>query len=85
MKRFKITWKGQVTGSHFTDLIEAESFNEALQYFRNMHTPHTEIVKVKASKVKSENSISFWFGVVFGAFGMIVAECLFILILSAFN
>lgn len=38
MKRFKITWRGQLTGSNFTDDVEAETVDEALRYFRDMRT-----------------------------------------------
>lgn len=59
MKRFRITWRGQITDTKFTDDIEAETVDEALQYFRDMHTPHTEIVKITSKQVKTEDSQVF--------------------------
>lgn len=68
-----------ITGIKFTDDVEAETVDEALRYFRGMHIPDTEIVKIKTVRRKPDD-IGFWIGYAIGIMSCIILIVFMIMI-----
>lgn len=74
MKRFRITWRGQITDTKFTEEIEADTLVEAVNEFYSTYKHEVEIVKIKRCKIKSVASADYNLGVIVGAMSIILAE-----------